>query len=298
MSKQRRPRRKRKGVRVNTWGCNNGEFQSLINGRPVAWAGTIARDLLFILEFEHDSIAWYREQPFTLLAQFEDGTARRYKPDCLVAYKDSSMLLIECKPEARLEKAHTRRQIAIGKAWADATGHTFTVVTDADLRGGPKLANLKLLFRYARLQVLQRDKNACIECLRQHPQGITFFTLTTQLYQVYVSENEAANAQAGACSTGGEGTDQAISATNQEQKDQYQEGEQSEPFPTTAPALLCSPIVYSLLFQHVILTDLDQPLTPQSLVWLPSYEARERGQVDAIHPRLNELVTHTGAAKQ
>lgn len=263
MSKQRRPRGKRKGVRVNTWGCNNGEFQSLINGRTVAWAGTIARDLLFFLEFEHDSIAWYKEQPFTLLAQFEDGTARRYKPDCLVAYKDSSMLLIECKPAACLEKAHTRRQIVIGQAWAEATGHTFAIITDEALRHGPKLANLKLLFRYARLQVPQTVKGACVACLRQQPQGISFFALTRELYRLYTCADQTSRS-----AHGEEGEED-------EDREQREQVEEWGPFPTPSPALLCSPIVYSLLFQHVIRADLEEPLTPESLVWLPSSGASE-----------------------
>jgi hypothetical protein len=238
--------------------------------------------LLYFLEFEHDLITWYKEQPFTLLAQFEDGTARRYKPDCLVAYKDSSMLLIECKPAARLENAHTRRQIAIGQAWAESTGHTFTVITDAALRDGPKLANVKLLFRYARLQVSQRDKDACIACLREYPQGMSFFGLTAHLYRVYARAHQGTKNKDGACLTGGEGGDQAISAADGEAEEQWEEGEQSAPLPPAPPALLCSPIVYSLLFQPILLADLDQPLTTESLVWLPSYEAREREQEDAM----------------
>ena len=61
-------------------------------------------------------------------------------------------LLVECKPEARLESAQAQQQCQIGQTWAENNGYRFVTYTETELRSGQQLNNLKLFWRYARLR--------------------------------------------------------------------------------------------------------------------------------------------------
>jgi hypothetical protein len=131
-------------------GAIQGTFPGLKSGRPVRYASTLERDLLFVLEYEQQVIH-YQEQPFQIQAVLEDGL-HSYTPDYAI-WTQHDRLLVECKPAALLDDPHTQQQIQIGTRWAQANDWQFTVVTQDDLGRGARLANLKLLWRYSRLPV-------------------------------------------------------------------------------------------------------------------------------------------------
>jgi hypothetical protein len=82
--------------------------------------------------------------------------------------------IVECKPEKLLDHPHTRQQIQIGEAWAEANNHHFVIVTDIELRKDHTLANLKLLWRFCRTTVPTAMLASCIAHLKAQPKGITF----------------------------------------------------------------------------------------------------------------------------
>jgi hypothetical protein len=141
----------------------------------VRYHSTIERDLLYFLEF-WQAVTWYQEQPMTLERIMADGQCRLYTPDYEI-HEGAVRTLAECKPADRLESAHAQQQRRIGQAWAKGNGYRFVTFTDTELRAGHQLANLKLLWRYARLrgahpreQILkrvQRDETSSVKVLCQ-----------------------------------------------------------------------------------------------------------------------------------
>src|SRR3990172_3219069 len=127
-----------------------GDFPSLKLGRMVRYSSTIERDLLYFLEF-WQAVTWYQEQPMTIEGIMADGQYRRYTPDYEI-HEGSVKTLAECKPADRLGSTHAQQQRHIGQAWAEENGYRFVTFTDTELRTGHQLANLKLLWRYARLR--------------------------------------------------------------------------------------------------------------------------------------------------
>lgn len=139
-----------------------GDFPSLKLGRMVRYGSTIERDLLYFLEYKR-SVTWYQEQPFTVERVLADGKLHRYTPDYEI-HEGSERLLVECKPEARLESAQAQQQRQIGQVWAETNGYRFVTYTEAELRAGQQLNNLKLFWRYARLRELPSGSHI-LECV-------------------------------------------------------------------------------------------------------------------------------------
>lgn len=130
-----------------------GDFPSLKLERMVRYHSTIERDLLYFLEF-WQAVTWYCEQPMTIKRVMADGMRRRYTPDYEI-HEGNIRILAECKPADRLASSQAQQQRDIGQAWAEENGYRFVTFTDTELRTGHLLANLKLLWRYARLREKQ-----------------------------------------------------------------------------------------------------------------------------------------------
>ncbi len=192
--------------------------------QAVPYESTIERDLLYFLEFD-PAVRRYQSQPFTITGPTPDGVLHTYTPDYLVE-RITRSALIECKPVTKTSSDHTRQQIILGTGWAATHDHDFVLITDADLRTGPRLANLKLLYRYRRQAVPVDLHQQCTALLAGTPVGIPVVALTAAL--------------AG-----------------------------------TASAYTATPYVYSLLFHHYLVTDLDQPLGPKSLITRPAAAGSE-----------------------
>jgi hypothetical protein len=156
-----------------------GSFPSLKNGQPAAYESTIERDLLYFLEYDR-TVRRYMMQPLVIKGVDAAGKPHTYTPDALVE-RTSGRTLVECKPAAKRDDPHTQQQLALGQEWADANGCDFVLVTDADLRTGHRLANLKLLWRYSRLAVPQAVTERCSRLLSPEPAGMSFQTLVAAL---------------------------------------------------------------------------------------------------------------------
>ena len=132
-----------------------GSFPSLKLGRSVRYTSSLERDVLFVLEYER-AVLRYQEQPFQIEMILTDQKSHRYTPDYAI-WMAESRVLVECKPLERLTESHSQQQIQIGSQWSAEHDWHFMVVTDADLRADNRLENLKLLWRYSRLPVAEKD---------------------------------------------------------------------------------------------------------------------------------------------
>ena len=127
-----------------------GLFPSLKMERMVAFESLIEQDYLYILDYDA-SVTAFEEQPVTIEYVLE-SKKHKYTPDFLVKRKESSEL-VECKPAPLVSKEENQKKFAAAKDWCKSKGWSFAIVTDQDLRSGPRLANVKLLTQYARLGI-------------------------------------------------------------------------------------------------------------------------------------------------
>jgi hypothetical protein len=194
-----------------------GAFPSIKNNKTVHYESTIERDFLFFLEYDQDVLS-YELQPFVIEGKSEDGKHRSYTPDVLIS-RHTGKELVECKPVSRLQDPHSQQQFALGQAWCDANDYDYIIITDKHLRTGHQLANLKLLWRYSRLNIPLAAVEQIHIILTPYTDGLTFLSLAQHLNSNFIS-------------------------------------------------LSPQSILYSLLFQHILITDLYQPLMPDSTIRL------------------------------
>jgi hypothetical protein len=199
---------------------HTGSFPSyLMPGVWVRYESLIELDMLRILEIERNVVR-YLTQPFT--------TDDKYTPDMQVFRRGRRNLIIECKPEDKLENAHTRQQIDRGERWADDNDHDFMVVTDADLRGGGGhyLANATLLWRYRHRRLPAPFIDDCMRAVAHLGDAASIEALAVYLAQA-------------------------------------------------APSFHPTPVIYNLIFHHMLATDLTRPLGSESPLWAERLDARE-----------------------
>jgi len=148
-------------------------------GIPVPYLSTVERDLLYYLEFD-TSVLSYRSRPFTIRATDLEGESWLYTPDYVVE-RTAGPAIVHCCLADALASAATQARTVFGQGWARQNGHDFVVVTDRDLRDGHQLANVILLWRYARLAVPFAAIDASRQHLLAHPGGVRFWGLAEHL---------------------------------------------------------------------------------------------------------------------
>lgn len=155
-----------------------GTFPSLKTPEAIPYESTIERDYMYFLEFD-SQVVRYQTQPFRIITQLDDKQ-RSYVPDFLISYKRGPAAIIECKPEALLQDPEFAQQKRIGEAWALENQCEFRVKTDKELRQGPRLANLQLLWKYARKSVPTLVAKEILALLSANPMGLTIAEIIEQ----------------------------------------------------------------------------------------------------------------------
>lgn len=124
------------------------------------WESQLERDYIYLLEIDPDVLS-YCEQPFTMTYASQEKL-KRYTPDFLVT-RSQSQQIVEVKPE-RLTHADKNlqlwRQIA---PIAIANNMEFVVVTEKIIRVQPRLDNIKLLYKYAKVPLSFSNYLDCLE---------------------------------------------------------------------------------------------------------------------------------------
>lgn len=127
-------------------------------------------DYLLTLEFDDDVDAFVT-QPLSI--QWHDGDRiRRYTPDVLVWRKDRREF-IEVKPLEDVTPALRWKITRLDARCLERFGTRLRLVTEQDFLTGAKLANLKLLYGYKRIDL----RSSCTDALAGLPSETTFAKL-------------------------------------------------------------------------------------------------------------------------
>jgi hypothetical protein len=132
---------------TNRGGNVIGRFPSLKMQRMIAFESLLERDLIYLLDYDAN-VTWFEEQPLTIEYPYE-GKTLHYTPDFHLIEHDQHVL-VECKPDHFVATADNQRKFAGAQAWCLACDWQFRIVTDAEVRAGYRLHNVKLLTAYAR----------------------------------------------------------------------------------------------------------------------------------------------------
>ena len=143
-----------------------GHFPSLKMKRMVAFESLIEQDYLYVLDYERE-VDSYEEQPL-IIEYIWQGKIRHYTPD-FHAVRNQHHELVECKPQSRLHTEENQRKFVAARQWCQESGWNFSIVTDGALRNGPRLANIKILTRYARLTIDPNSRQRALVYLQQIP---------------------------------------------------------------------------------------------------------------------------------
>lgn len=125
-----------------------GKFPSLKMNSIVMWESQLERDYIYLLEIDSDVVA-YKSQPFTI-AYNSQYKRRKYTPDFLVE-RTNLKQIVEIKQERKIEKFSQSDRYRQAANFCLTHDLDFVVVTEKIIRVQPRLDNIKLLHRYARV---------------------------------------------------------------------------------------------------------------------------------------------------
>ncbi|MCX9026144.1 MAG: TnsA endonuclease N-terminal domain-containing protein [Candidatus Methanoperedens sp.] len=140
-----------------------GKFPSLKTGRTVMWESQIERDFIYLLEFDPD-VRFFKEQPIKIKYKYKNKP-RKYTPDFYVERR-TARELVEVKPASKVKKPDNILRFLAGAEYCKNAGYVFKVVTDEQIRDGSLLANIKLLHRYATVNVPAEFCQQAIEIIQ------------------------------------------------------------------------------------------------------------------------------------
>lgn len=159
-----------------------GNFPSIKMNKMVCWESQLERDFIVLLEFDNDVVE-YREQPLEIAFTCE-GKPHKYYPDFYVRRR-SSEELIEVKPAANVEHPENKLKFLAGAEYCRKRGWIFKVVTDEQIRKGSIVDNLKLLGRYALLDVPSDFRADGMGLIAKNGEKMPLQTFTGKLKEKY-----------------------------------------------------------------------------------------------------------------
>lgn len=113
-------------------------------GTMIPWESTLERDAFLLFEMSSAVIRYYA-QPEKI--QFElNGQVHHYFPDAKLELSDETIVYVEIKPRARLNKPEIKQRMeAIRKYYENQPNTKFLILDEHHIRAEPRLTNLKLL---------------------------------------------------------------------------------------------------------------------------------------------------------
>lgn len=140
-----------------------GKLPSLKMNTAIWWESQLERDYIYLLEIDPNVLS-YCEQPFTI-TYTSQRKLKRYTPDFLVT-RPQNQQIVEVKPEHLAyddKNLQLFRQIA---PIAIANEMEFVVITERMIRVQPRLNNIKLLYKYAKVSLSLTNYLDCLEYFR------------------------------------------------------------------------------------------------------------------------------------
>jgi len=139
------------------------KFPSVKLGRIVRCESPLERDYVYLLEYS--KAQFYEEQPLRI-RYYLDGERRRYTPDFLVK-TDDKKLIVEVKPEHAVLKDEYQTLFGIVSQICRQEGYVFVVVTERMIRIQPRLNNIKILYRCAKVPLHAKHQLECYFFLKE-----------------------------------------------------------------------------------------------------------------------------------
>ncbi|MFA9459394.1 heteromeric transposase endonuclease subunit TnsA [Thiohalorhabdus methylotrophus] len=142
-------------------------------GRVSAYESTLERDLMTALEFDLGfGVETYEEQPVVIEYTKPDGARGRYTPDILIKYRAAGggarqpgkLVEVKYSDELKEKWAELEPRFAAARAYAEAQGWTFEVLTELEIRT-PYFKNVKFLLPYRQMECDDALMEAVAEAL-------------------------------------------------------------------------------------------------------------------------------------
>jgi len=83
-----------------------------------------------------DSVVGYRYEDVSIkyISNKKTGKVRQYWPDFLVQLRDGQQLLVEIKPQRKLDQARVQKKLKAAAGWCQAHGVTLVIMTEKELK--------------------------------------------------------------------------------------------------------------------------------------------------------------------
>lgn len=76
----------------------------------------------------------YEELVIDYVSNKRTGKMRKYYPDFLVEYRDGTQVVVEIKPQRKLEQALIQKKLSAAQEWCMMKQMTFKVITEIELK--------------------------------------------------------------------------------------------------------------------------------------------------------------------
>ncbi len=169
----------RKIPRYGSGQKNLGKFASVKTGRVAWYEALTERDCMYLLDFDPDVISW-REQPLRIRFTYR-GKTHRYTPD-LEVHRGAKKQLIEVKPKHKVDSGEWDVLFRAASSVCEQEGYEFLVLTEEVIRLQPRLENVKLLWKYARMPVLPHHQIMCSQFFQSRKDELVTLSDLVQLF--------------------------------------------------------------------------------------------------------------------
>jgi hypothetical protein len=136
------------------------KFPSIKLGKMVYCESGLELDFAFLLDADHAVIS-FQEQPGKI-EYYLNAKLHTYTPDFLVQ-RSHKKQIVEVKPKSKISTEENRILFEIISAICREASYEFMVVTDADMRKGARLSNVRLLWKYGRTLISPKHHIYCQE---------------------------------------------------------------------------------------------------------------------------------------
>ncbi len=160
---------------------NLGKFASVKTGRVAWYESLLEKDFMYLLDYDGD-VSYWHEQPLRIRFS-HGGKVHRYTPD-LEVHRGAKKQLVEVKPKVKVESGKWEILFRAASSICKQEGYEFLVVTDEIIRKQPRLENVKLLWKYARMPVLPQHQLICNQFFQSRKGELVTLSELIQLFKL------------------------------------------------------------------------------------------------------------------
>lgn len=128
---QKKKSKKRKKRRYKT---GEHHSQKLTNGPAKYRSGWEAKYMVWLDENPHVVSYEYESVRISYISNYKTGKTRLYTPDFLVVWDDGKRILVEIKPNKKLDQLTIRRKADAAKTWCSEHDAIYEFITEDTLK--------------------------------------------------------------------------------------------------------------------------------------------------------------------